>query len=288
MSKDASLTNANGGLRPGHLQFASLASAKKAVEKIPVQDTGSKALEFDLGDAKSSIQRFFVLKNTGDVDIRNIHLTTNNPHFYFSPSTIKVLQPAKNAPILQVITLNVVHGNRLDGLGPDSLLPMGDNAAEANISGNTTDAQGDTLNLSQEVSFNVFAKVLDFKLYRSDAVEVDMSQYGLDFGRMKAFTSEPVRDWNMGGDTIRMLNTGNTPFTLHIWHLANNVLVPFDSAEIESGESYRLERGYVEVDGEGVIANPSKVYLQPAKNGRIYMAICDGSFNDEGQACSED
>lgn len=266
-------------VQPGHLHLtplasAKMASAKKATLGISVQDTTSSANEFNLGTAKSSIQRFFMLKNTGDRDVQDIVLATDNPHFYFSPSRIKVLRPSKDVSVIQVITLNVIHGNRLDGLGYDSLLEMGDNFARAVISGSTTDEAGDTLATGEKVDFQVSAKVLDFKIYKPDGTEPDLSKYGLD-SAMRAFTTDPVRNYRgMQGETVNVVNTGNSPFTVRIWHLdPNDLPVLFETLEVSVGGGFPLAPAYIEIDGHGVITNPSKLYLQPASNGRIYLAF---------------
>ena len=190
--------------------------------------------------------------------------------FYFSPSRIKILPPSKNSSVLQVITLNVIHGNRLDGLGYDSLLPMGNNEASAHLAGNTLKGDGNSLSVAEDVNFQVFADILDVKIYRQDGTEADMSQYKLGFGPMKAFTSDPVRYWDM--DTVKMVNTGNVPFTVRFWHVdESNLPFLFDSIDVQSGDSFPVASTYIEIDGRGVITNPSKLYLQPAGNGRIYM-----------------
>jgi hypothetical protein len=63
--------------QPGQLQFAYMHGMQKvSVSGGAVHD--STTYEFNLDTAKSSIQQYFILQNTGDFDVHNIKLTTNN------------------------------------------------------------------------------------------------------------------------------------------------------------------------------------------------------------------
>lgn len=264
----------NGGdsaadLTPGQLQLVSMKGLAKVATSSPT--SGSSSYEFDLDTANSSLQHYFLLQNTGDCDVKSVKLTTNNPHFTFSPSEIELVPPSSGSELMQLIKLSVVHGVKLNGVGPDSLLPMGNNLATIQLTGNTANAHGDSIRISQSVQFKVFAKVFDLVVLRQDSIPINFSKYGLGYNSaFFGYTHEAIRTYDSGIDTLTVVNAGNAPFHILIF---NSRYVPVDSFEVAGGASFKLLPSTIQVDGHGVVSDPSKQYLYTHPDGKVYMGL---------------
>jgi len=274
-------------LQPGQLQLvsegASAGLAKtstdsvKGLAKVSRTSDSSVTYTFDLDTAKASVQTFFLLENIGDEDVQNIVLTTNNPSFYFSPSTIALLHPSKSLAVQQIITLNVIHGTPLNGVGTAPLLPAGVNIATATLTATTTDAHSDTLTLSQSAQLKIFAQVMDVQAY-DDSTPLDLSQPS---GSMKG-PGVPVQDWipyyAITSGICKLVNTGNVPIIMREWSgtEGTDVVTLADSTIVAPGGTYlptvyhpTLDYGSLQLDGQGVVSNPAK--LLAVSDGRIFL-----------------
>ena len=265
------------GSQVGQLQLVAMKGLHKVSTSTRTTDTSTSYM-FDLDTANSSIEQYFLLQNTGNYDVKHVTLTTNNSHFYFSPSEIDVVSPSKTAPILQLVKLYVIHGIGLNGVGPDSLLPMGSTIATARLSGSTTNFHHDSIGISQEAQVKVYAKVLDVAFVREDLTSLDMSKNSVGMGGLDSLTSDWYREFYAGTNVMTVVNTGNASFQVTVFHsnplpgvynvipVAFKEIMPGDTADV----SLIANGGAVlQIDGHGVVSNSAKTWLQPATNGKV-------------------
>ena len=268
-------TNTDAELQPGQIQ---LVQGVSAISGSGSSDSSSTYV-FNLDTAKSSIEQEFILQNSGDYDVKNIKLITNNPHFYFSPSEIPLLPPTKKSLIVQVIKLKVIHGLRLDGIGIDSMLPMGLNSAKATITATTSNSHHDSLALSQSAQLRVFAKVMDVtaSFYTNvggifdSTTDIDLFHGGSMFGT--AVPNGTVSTYYAPGG-YKIVNTGNVNLMVRNWNDGQTSVL--DSAFLKPGESYEqtVPKGNathhsLELDAQGVISNSAKFHRN--SDGRIFI-----------------
>ena len=266
----------NADPQPGQLQLV----AMKGLAKVAAsQQTSSSSTTyvFDLDTANSSIQQYFLLQNTGDCDVQNVKLISNNSHFYFSPSEIDLVPPAKSSTLLQLVKLSVIHGTKINGVGSDSLLPKGNNVATIQLKGSTTNAHHDVIDISQGIQLKVYAKVFDVDFFGFDTVPVDMSRNNFTFGGYNGLSGDALHGYYVGkkpydSPTLKIVNSGNASFKVTVFQSINENAVASDSMEVAAGASMDvpfagLARGpAVEIDAHGVVARSEKLWLQPSAN----------------------
>jgi len=270
---DPTSSNTSTGLQPGSLQLIQGLS----VASSSVTRDSSYSYVFNLDTAEGSKQVFFILQNNGDYDITNVQLKTNNPQFYFSPSTIPVLHSSKASTVVQVIGLNIIHGTRLDGIGYDSVLSMGNNNVTVQISATTTDIHQDSINISQTAQLKVFAKLFDMNVYLGDSIssltlanlfsptQVDCA----GFQGMPAFTTNTTQ--------IKIVNSGNVAFKVgwipeNLGTFGNQVIT--DTQEVmPDSSSYRTitPNMTIVINAGGVTSNQFKLPIAP--NGNTYLCL---------------
>lgn len=164
--------------------------------------------EFALGDLKASKEFYFLLSNSSDKPIFDINLKTDNSQFNILPESISSL-PENNSDdnnsFLSLITLGIVHGKQLNGVGYTNLLPMGKNSAKLTITGKIIEG-ADTIETESDFSFEIDAKVMDIKLTESGA-EIDLLKPAGAITSQKL--GEILRYYNVKSKTINIANTGN-------------------------------------------------------------------------------
>ncbi len=278
MNKEDSVTAPiSSDSQPGQIQLVSMKGLAKVTSSLKTVGS-STTYTFDLDTANSSIQQYFLLQNTGDCDVKHVKLTTNNPNFYFSPSEIDILAPAKTSSLLQLVKLCVIHGTQINGVGPASQLPMGANIATASVSGTTSDSHHDSIAISQLAQFKVYAKIFDVEFYSFDSSLVDMSRNNFNFGGYGGITGDAVRGFYTGkkplsSPTLRIFNSGNTSFKVKAFYNdANYIAVAADSMEVAPRcnmvVSFDGKPGapLIQIDGHGVVAKSEKLWLQASVN----------------------
>ncbi len=215
---------------------------------------------FDLGDLKASMQYSFILVNGGDQPIFDIALTTDNPSFAISPGAISLLEGnarlgnTSRSGFIPLISLGIVHGTRINGVGFSELLPMGINTSVLTITGKTIDGS-DTIDISSDFEFTVNAKVMDIKLY-VDNSEIDLTKNydgasttlgGLGFMRLYRVKPGNLEIENTGNVTIDLTYGGN-----------KEMLKPNEKTQIEifGGSNITFS-----LDGNGTIADNNRIQL---------------------------
>ncbi len=123
---------------------------------------------FFLDTIKSSRTFNFTLTNIGQEDIRNISIRSDNSSFTVFPSVIQLLPGTGKLShgLGQIISVDVIHGDRLNGVGFGGLLNMGNNLCHLIIQGRTFDGRSDTVFAELTANITVYAQILSVTLGR--------------------------------------------------------------------------------------------------------------------------
>lgn len=238
--------------------------------------------EFNLGDIKASKEFYFLLGNGGDKSIFNVKLETSNPMFTISPQKISILE-GKNSTsnnIIPLLSLGILHGVQLNGVGYTGLLPMGKNQIILSITGKVLE-NGDSVEVSATFDMIVNAKQMDITLY-SNNVEIDFSNSnaigqwtGLEFE--SGLPSIPGYDFNP--TNLKAKNTGNVEISLSLNNLASEpeiikmVLQPNEIKQINFPAPVDNDYYFalLELDGNGTITDRSRI--RQGINGKGYLVL---------------
>jgi hypothetical protein len=261
--------------------YFTLAQIKNSNPNGRASSINETSTEFRLGDIKASKEFLFLLGNGGDNSIFNVKLETSNPKFTISPQTISVLEgkSSTNNSIIPLVSLGVLHGPQLNGVGYTELLPMGENEVTISISGKVIE-NGDSVEVSSIFDVTVNAKQMDIKLYSND-LEIDFSNsnaigqwIGLEFE--SGLPSIPGYDFNPSN--LKIKNTGNVEISLSLSNLASgpdtirmvlqpNQLEPIN-LPVPIGDYYFA---LFELNGNGTITDRSRIRL--GTNGKGYLIL---------------
>jgi hypothetical protein len=258
-------------MKPGYFILTEL---KKSDLKSANED--SIKTVFSLGDIKASKEYYFILSNGGDNSIYDIEFETDNSFFTISPEKIGELASAKNngSNLIPLISLNVIHGTQLNGVGYADLLPMNNNSAKIFVSGKIVD-NVDTLIIKSTFTFHVNAKVMDVRIFDNDK-EIDIKTPtgsvssnlgGLGF----------IRYYEVSSGIIKISNIGNVNITC-INHLSNEVMGVVIKTEpkiilIDSTIDVSLTNGLtiIELESNGTITDDERIQL--GNNGKGYIGF---------------
>jgi len=234
---------------------------------------------FSLGDVKASKEFFFILSNGGENPIFDIMLKTNNPAFTIMPENISILNGKSstgNDILYPLITLGVIHGTQLNGVGYTELLPLNENDAILTITGKTIEGK-DTIDLKSDFNFTVNAKRMDINLY-NDGNLIDLlnpqgtASFSINFGGLGNIRLYTVTS----SGNIRLENTGNVD-------IAINQSVMLDGGSFMKMDVIALPQDqFVDIyfsdqhtvfslDSKGTITDDARIQLGNDGNG--YFAI---------------
>lgn len=193
-------------LKQGTFEMQQITYLKNGTEQL--QETSTN---FNLGELYASKEFYFMLSNAGDYPITNINIVSNNEQFTVSPSQIDTLSAANQSSFSQAITLGILHGKVLNGVGTAPTLQQGENYATLTITGTTYDGR-EYVDVSFEVQIDIVAKVADISVFAS-AGEVDMTNYcgrrlGVEIGEYIFCTPST--------EFITLKNTGNVSLEVNI------------------------------------------------------------------------
>jgi len=258
--------------------FSLTAINNTSVKSAQVISDGSIKSEFLLGDLKASKEFFFLLSNGGDNPIVDIKLKTDNPLFTIVPETISSLSgksSAVNDNFIPLISLGILHGTRLNGVGYTDLLPMDENSATLTITGKTVE-NGQTIELASKYSFTVNAKKMDISLF-GDGKPIDLlnpsgtTSSGRNYGGLGS-----LRMYEVKSSTLVMQNIGNVEISLIQIEMANNgtlktlnaiSILPNQSANINLTEWFNV----LSLNSNGTISDDSRIQL--GNDGKGYLSI---------------
>lgn len=255
---------------PGYFVLTELKTLKSSnAENVPE----SSQSDFNLGELKASMNYFFILTNGGEQPIFNIKLNTDNELFNISPKDILKLegntQPGSSSGsgFIPVISLGVVHGMQLNGVGFADLLAKGNNTSTLTITGKTL-AGKDTVSIRSSYDFTVDAKVMDIKLY------VDNSEFDItkNYGGMSTTLGGLgfMRCYFIDSGNIEIENTGN--IDIDLTYGSNKVLLePNAKKQIDIITDEFTPPMIFRLDGNGTITDNNRIQL--GNDGIGYFSI---------------
>jgi len=245
---------------------SSLSAASLSPSDDPV-DAGTAAIAFDFGELKGSHEFFLLLQNSGGHAITDVAITSSNAAFIVSPSSISVLDIVGKQSITPLVSVGVVHGLALEGVGYAPLLPMGVNEAVLTVSGSTVDDSGDAVAVSAQATVRVFARVMAFTVSTVNGT-VDLST-----------PHNHNANWYLylvGNNQPSITNTGNVDIIVTSFDGTDGPSVGAPST-IHSGDTTipapaSAGRGWaVSLNGNGVVAD--YIVTSPATDGQIYLGF---------------
>ena len=270
----------NNKTSPGSFVFTSIINT--SLKSVHVISDDSIISNFQLGDLKASKEFLFLLSNGGDNPIFDIRLTTNHPQFTIVPETISTLSgksSVENDNFIPLISLGILHGTQLNGVGYTSLLPMGENSATLTITGKTVE-NGDTIELASEYGFTLNAKLMDISLF-SNGQPIDLQNppstimSGRNFGGLGN-----LRLYNVDLSTLVIQNIGNVEISMNQIDMNNGTFNTLDTISILPDQSATITLNThfttFSLSSNGTITNDSRIQL--GNDGKGYFAIVNGSF----------
>jgi hypothetical protein len=242
---------------PGFFVLNELKSSMKSSGSDHVLESMQSG--FNLFDVKASMNYSFILTNGGDQPIFDIILSTDNESFPISPGKISRLEgnaqfdKTSVGGFIPLISLKVIHGIHLNGVGLTKLLPMGINSSVLTISGKTLDGT-DTISISAVYDLMVFAKVMDVKLYVGNSeIELTKNYEGISttLGGLGFMRIYHVRSGN-----LVIENTGNVDIDLTYGN-DHEKLEPDANIKIVMPEKNMIFK----LDGNGTISDNNRIQL---------------------------
>jgi hypothetical protein len=261
---------------PGYFTLSQLSSPHGRISSISESTTS-----FHLGDLKASKEFFFLLGNGGQSEITDITIETDNPKFVITPTHIDKL-PGKNATdnvIIPLVSVGIIHGLALDGVGYRKVLPQGENNATITIKGSVV-VNGNSTELTSTFNLKVNAKVMDVTLY-SDNTEIDLANsLGNSIGLESESGLPGIPAYLFNPANIKIKNTGNVSVNVLLRMMIDPAPVSITLAPNEVStlnipiseiNEIGVKQSFAEVtlDGDGTIADPMKIHL--GTNGKGYL-----------------
>jgi hypothetical protein len=257
---------------PGYFVLAELNNNE--TPSLKAADT-KKSSSFDFGDLKASKEFFFILVNGGDEPIFNITMKTDKSQFIIRPTQLKILpggtliKNAESAALIPILTLGITHGTNLNGVGYDDLLPMGVNASELTVSGQTLN-NGDTVNISDSFDISVFALVMDLDMYEGTGKTNILKPTGYLSSNLGGLGF--IRYYGVYEDSIiSVKNTGNVDIDMAIGGSGDrfrHLTIPVTDSVTVSLEEFT---NIIVLDSKGTITNNDRIQL--GNDGKGYLAI---------------
>ena len=216
----------------------------------------TNTVSFDLGRIKASKAFYFILSNTGDQPITNVTIESNDPQYEVFPKSIDNITPAKEGGVVPLLEVGVIHGNRLNGVGFQGLLPMGDNTITLNIKGKTRD-EGGEIDVDLVAEARLFAEVMDVEFY----VDEEKHPYKDGLGN---YASVYLKK----GQVFKIKNTGNVEIRALFYNKGGSVTQFLADTALPVGQTYEFQgtlpqvryHVHLDIDGNGVVVNPDHLY----------------------------
>jgi len=242
----------------------------EAIQETDRNQRTTNNVSFDLGNLKASKSFYFILSNTGDTSLTNITIESNNENFEVFPKSIEKLAPAGQDGVVPLLELGIIHGNRLNGLGFQSLLAMGDNTVEVTIKGKTFGENGEE-DVTLKAQVKLFAEVMDIEVYINDQIQPYRDAVGnyLNVGDLNE--NQVFKIKNTGNVDINLQNQVFTQEQIMIPSIDTSFVLPVgQTAEFPSmmqtlSTTYAV--GRIFMDGNGAAVNPDHLVTSNLKPG---------------------
>ncbi|OJJ21582.1 hypothetical protein BKI52_13655 [marine bacterium AO1-C] len=247
----------------------------ETIQKPGKNQRTTNTVSFDLGNLKASKSFYFILSNTGDTSITDITIESNNANFEVFPKSIDKLAPAGESNIVPLLEIGVIHGNRLNGVGFQSLLAMGDNSVEITLKGKTFGENGQE-NVELKAQIKLFAEVMDIKVFKAgNEVDLTKPSFSSSFGGQESGLGW-VWGYNVGNDPVSIENSGNVKIALEINPSAlnsdSNQYYTIEVGEkLDLGEISNKEFKLFVLDGNGTVTNFER--LRTGSDGKGYFVL---------------
>jgi hypothetical protein len=262
-------------------QTSSLKSLKKS-SYLSIYKSDDSVF-FSLDTIKSSRSFYFLISNSGQSDITDIAMTTDNSNFIVTPKTIPLISGinSKNNPTLnQVFSIDVIHGTMINGIGSARFLNMGYNYCNINIQGKTFN--GDTVIVKLKANIRIFAEIMAISLYQGKYI-YDFSNPDWDLVGCGTFNiremimfdyytiNPPVTIKNIGNVDIDMtmisFNVNNPIIQTGLIHPLDSLNLSLPYNELDTREV----GGMLRLDSKGTIFDVNK--LSKGRDGAAYFAL---------------
>ncbi|EAY28429.1 hypothetical protein [Microscilla marina] len=233
----------------------------------------TEVANFDLGNLKASKSFYFILSNNGDRAITDVTIESNNPQFEIFPKSIDKLAGASEDGIVPLLELGVIHGNRLNGIGFQSLLPMGDNTVEVTIKGKTQGENGEEA-VELKAQVKLFAQVMDVEFY-VDGQKIDYVSKLTVVGYNAGGLGSLFRYITPTDGKFEIKNVGNVKLNLEYKGTNSNTT---DTQELAIGQFFSITQTLhaspnylVSINANGTVINPKHVPM--GNDGKGYFSI---------------
>ncbi len=235
----------------------------------------SDSTSFVLDTVKSSRSFYFILGNSGQNNITDVNITSNNANFNVTPTNIQILpgsNSTNNSTVTQVIALDVIHGTRINGVGYTGLLPMGNNTCLISITGQTSNGK-DTVKLRYIAKIQVFAQVMNVTL-SENGQEFNLNNPPMHVIGIPEVDEAPMFNYGPTGN-VYLKNTGNVPIVFSIIELTINDPV-IQSSVLSTNDSVLLnvlsiQSAGLQLNSQGTIFDQSKFAM--GSNGEAYIGL---------------
>lgn len=234
--------------------------------------------EFDLGDIKASREFYFLLGNASANPIADVTLAANDSSVMISPTTISSLSVQPN-DFLPLISVSVIHGVQINGVGFTNVLEKGPHEILLTIKGTTT-ANGSTINLESTFRLLVNAKLMDIELMDGgNLVDLTTPTSGTT-GIAWAGGLGTVPGYSINAATIAIKNTGNVPIAITVTSLlglapSSAMVTPNQTVNltlpVSTDPNYPFKTSVITLDGNGTITPYDRIKL--GNDGRGYIFI---------------
>jgi len=243
----------------------------------PLAKNGLKAGEVDffLGHLKASREFYFLLLNGGDSPIFDIQLQAGNEAFIVAPDIIDMLPGSttinnETSPsFIPLITLGILHGTQIYGIGYTDLLEMGNHSSIITVSGKTLSGN-DTVTVSDDFVVEIVAHIMDISIKDGDR-ELDLTKRdfavssnlgGLGFMRGYDIYTDDIELKNIGNVQIQVFYGDEDDLT------SNSLILQSDETNSITIEN---KRTYLKLDSDGTVTHESRIQLGNDGNGYIYL-----------------
>lgn len=238
--------------------------------KSGMAGSNANSTDFNLDTLKSSRSFYFLLSNTGQNDITEITITSDNAAFTPVPSKVKVLAGSKNnsaSGFSQLISLDIEHGLRINGIGYANLLKQGNNVCRLTIKGFTSNGTS-VVTVSLETNIKIFAKVMDIELWAGN------SKYDLFKPSYQALVLGPPFNNTLmnaykydGLKPIIIKNIGNTKIDVTSYEngtvntvIESFTIYPNGSKElIMPNDQNKSKQAFIQLDAMGTVVDRNKI-----------------------------
>ncbi len=237
--------------------------------------------QINLDTITGTVTEYFMIQNTGNVDISDIEIRTDNPNFSFQPSHIALLAPANQLNVQQILALTITHGAITSDSSPiAATLKPGLNTATVSVSGSSLDKLNAPLAISESIGLTAYAKLVDIAV-RDQTGAIDLFHpWGKSWGAL-APDAYPI--YSATGDSLTLINTGNVALDLNYWKDPDSAAV---DVKIGVNDSARLPvPATMALDGGNVTTDPNK--LPMSKNGKVYALFMNTQNVSSGSLTGE-